>query len=78
MFIGMGLALFGVNAITLLFWSAVVNGLLAPPLIIIILIVCNNETVMQTHKNGIALNVFGGLAAAIMSVAALALIVSWF
>ncbi|MEP6690523.1 MAG: Nramp family divalent metal transporter [Gemmatimonadaceae bacterium] len=76
MLIGTGLALTHFNAIKMLFWAAVVNGLLAPPLIIIILFVCNNEKVMGAHKNGKFLNIFGGLAAILMTGAAAALLFS--
>jgi Mn2+/Fe2+ NRAMP family transporter len=65
------------NPIRMLFWSAVINGLLAPPLIVIVIVVCNNRAVMGEHRNGWALNVFGGLAALLMSVAAIALVASW-
>jgi Mn2+/Fe2+ NRAMP family transporter len=76
MLAGMGLSLAHVNAIRLLIWSAVINGLLAPPLIIIILVVCNNDRVMGTHRNGRGLNVLGILSAVLMSGAAIALVVS--
>ena len=76
MLAGMALSFAHVNAIRLLIWSAVVNGLLAPPLILIILVVCNNERVMGAHRNGRGLNVFGALCALLMSGAAVALIVS--
>jgi Mn2+/Fe2+ NRAMP family transporter len=75
--IGTVIDLLGINPIRLLFWSAVINGLLAPPLIVIILIVCNNATIMGPHRNGRAMNVVGILAAVIMTVAAVALVASW-
>jgi Mn2+/Fe2+ NRAMP family transporter len=78
MIVGMFLNFAHVNAIRLLIWSAVINGLLAPPLIGIVLVVCNNEKVMGQHRNGRGLNVLGGFAVAIMTIAAVALIVSWF
>jgi Mn2+/Fe2+ NRAMP family transporter len=77
MLVGMVLNFAHVNAIRLLIWSAVINGLLAPPLIAIIILVCNNERVMGDHKNGWGLNLLGGLAALLMTGAAVALIVSW-
>ena len=77
MIVGMALDYAGINAIKLLFWSAVLNGILAPPLIIIILFVCNNSGVMREHTNGKLLNIFGVIAALVMSVAAIALIVTW-
>jgi Mn2+/Fe2+ NRAMP family transporter len=78
MIIGMVLNFAHVNAIKLLIWSAVINGLLAPPLIVIILIVCNNDKVMGVHRNSRLLNVLGGLAALAMTAAGVALIYSWF
>ncbi|MGI8509633.1 MAG: Nramp family divalent metal transporter [Gemmatimonadaceae bacterium] len=76
MVVGMILALTGFNSIRLLLWSAVANGLLAPPLIIIILLVCNNKEIMGDHRNGAVLNTLGSIAAVLMSVAAVALVVS--
>lgn len=76
MLIGMALTFSRVNAMSLLVWSAVINGLLAPPLIAIILIVCNNAAIMGSHRNGRALNVLGGLATIIMTGAAAALVIS--
>ena len=75
MFAGMALGYLGLNAIKMLFWSAVLNGVLAPPLIVIILIVCNNRRVMGEHVNGKIMNVLGMIAALVMTVAALALLI---
>jgi NRAMP (natural resistance-associated macrophage protein)-like metal ion transporter len=77
MVVGMFLNFAHVNAIKLLIWSAVINGLMAPPLIAIVLIVCNNERIMGTHRNGRGLNILGGFAVALMTVAAVSLVVSW-
>ncbi|HEY7896452.1 MAG TPA: divalent metal cation transporter [Gemmatimonadaceae bacterium] len=77
MLLGMGLAFAHLNAMRLLVWSAVVNGLLAPPLVIVILMICNNRAVMREHRNGWGLNVLGGCVAVLMSGAAIALIASW-
>ncbi len=63
----------GFNAIKMLFWSAVLNGLLAPPLIVIILLVCNNTRVMGEYVNGRWLNLLGSVAALVMSIAAVAM-----
>ncbi|HEY5086689.1 MAG TPA: Nramp family divalent metal transporter [Gemmatimonadaceae bacterium] len=78
MVVGTILALTKLNAMKMLLWSAVMNGVLAPPLIVIILMVCNNEKIMGRHKNGIWLNVLGWAAAALMGVAAIAMIASFF
>ena len=78
MVVGMALNFARFNAIKLLFWSAVLNGLLAPPLIAIILVVCNDAKVMGEHRNTRGLNVAGVLAALLTSGAAVALVASWF
>lgn len=77
MLLGMALALAHLNAMRLLVWSAVVNGLLAPPLVVVILMICNNRAVMREHRNGWGLNLLGGIVAVLMSGAAIALIASW-
>jgi len=77
MLIGTLLALLRINAIKLLLWSAVANGVLAPPLIVIILFVCNNDTVMGKYRNGRTANVLGWIAAVLMTAAAIAMIVSF-
>src|SRR5205823_1619333 len=74
MLVGTILSVAHANPIKLLIWSAVINGLLAPPLIVIILVVCNNRTVMGEHRNGRALNVLGVIGVAMMTLAAGALI----
>jgi len=77
MFVGTALSIAGANAIKLLIWSAVINGLLAPPLVLIILVVCNNRRVMGSHCNGRGLNVLGTVAGALMAAASVALTWSW-
>jgi len=76
--VGTILALTDQNSMKMLLWSAVLNGVLAPPLIVIILFVCNNEKIMGKYKNGRWLNMLGWSAAAIMGGAAVAMIASFF
>ena len=76
MVIGMALTFARVNAMALLVWSAVINGLLAPPLIAIILVVSNNRAIMGVHRNGRMLNALGALATLLMTGAAIALVIS--
>ncbi|MDX2034405.1 MAG: Nramp family divalent metal transporter [Blastocatellia bacterium] len=77
MLAGMSFDYAGFNAIKLLFRAAVINGLLAPPLIVIILFICNNPRVMGRHINGRWLNLLGIFAAAIMTLAAAATLFFW-
>ncbi len=75
---GMAMDLAGLDAIKMLFWSAVLNGVLAPPLIVIILIVSNNRAVMMERVNGRWLNALGGLTALVMGGAAAGMLYSFF
>jgi Mn2+/Fe2+ NRAMP family transporter len=69
---GMALHLVGTSPIRMLFISAVLNGLLAPPLLVLVMLVGNNKAIMGAYVNGLWLNVLGWLATAIMFVAAIA------
>ena len=73
---GMALNLVGTNPIRMLFLSAVVNGLLAPPLLVLVMLVGNNRAIMGTHANGPWLNALGWLATTIMFVAAIGFFVT--
>ncbi|HZS59246.1 MAG TPA: divalent metal cation transporter [Gemmatimonadaceae bacterium] len=70
--VGVALNYVHLDAMRLLFWSAVINGLLAPPMIVIILLVSNNSRIMAGARNGLALNALGGAAAIVMTLAAAA------
>jgi len=67
---GMILDVFVTNPIRMLFWSAVLNGILAPPLLLLVMLVGNNRRIMGEHANGFWLNVFGWTATALMTAAA--------
>jgi NRAMP (natural resistance-associated macrophage protein)-like metal ion transporter len=75
--LAMGLNFIGVNPITALFWAGVVQGLLAPPLMILIMLITNNRLIMGKHANGKALNILGWTTTGITFAAALALIWTW-
>jgi NRAMP (natural resistance-associated macrophage protein)-like metal ion transporter len=69
---GMLLDLVGTNPIRMLFLCAVLNGLLAPPLLFLVMLVSRNRAIMGEHANGPWLNGLGWTATAVMSLAALA------
>ena len=69
---GMLLNLAGTSSIRMLFLCAVLNGLLAPPLLLLVMLVSNNRAIMGEHANGPWLNVLGWSATAVMSLAAVA------
>ena len=74
--IGMGINFVGLNPIAALVITAVINGLLAAPLLVVLMLVSNDRKVMGERTNGRLLNAIGCVAAIVMSVAAVALIVT--
>ena len=75
--VGVILDFAGINPISALFWTAVINGVVAPPLLVVVMLVANNKRVMGTRTNGPATNIIGWLAAIIMFAAAIAMFVTW-
>jgi Mn2+/Fe2+ NRAMP family transporter len=67
----------GVSPISALFWTAVLNGFLAPPLLIVVMLIANNRDVMGTRVNNRLLNVLGWSTTIAMFVAAVALVWTW-
>ncbi len=67
----------GINPISALFWTAVINGVVAPPLLIVVMLVANNKRVMGKRTNGIFTNIVGWLATAVMFAAAIAMFATW-
>ncbi|MBK7392395.1 MAG: Nramp family divalent metal transporter [Chloracidobacterium sp.] len=67
----------GINPISALFWTAVINGVVAPPLLIVVMLVANNKRVMGTRTNGLFTNIVGWLATAVMFAAAIGMFVTW-
>jgi Mn2+/Fe2+ NRAMP family transporter len=60
-----------------LFWTAVINGFLSPPLLVVVMLIANNRKVMGNRRNGIVLNAMGWATTAAMSLAAAVLVWTW-
>jgi Mn2+/Fe2+ NRAMP family transporter len=67
----------GINPIRALFGAAVINGFLAPPLLVIIMLISSNKGVMGERVNGRWSNILGWAATAMMFAAAIALVLTW-
>jgi NRAMP (natural resistance-associated macrophage protein)-like metal ion transporter len=76
MALGIALNYAGLDAIKLLFTTAVINGVLAPPLILIVLLLTGSRAVMGAAVNSRSAAVLGWLTLAVMVVAALGLFVT--
>jgi Mn2+/Fe2+ NRAMP family transporter len=76
MVLGIALNYAGLNAIKLLFTTAVINGVLAPPLILIVVLLTCDRTVRGDAVNSRTLGFLGWVTFAVMAVAALGLCVA--
>ena len=75
--VGMLINFLRIQPVTALFWTAVINGVLAPPLLVMIMLVSNNKEVMGKRVNGRLTNFIGWTTAVLMSAAALGMFVTW-
>ena len=71
MLLGLALDFVGFNAVKMLFYSAVLNGVLAPPLIVLVTLLTSNPKVMGTRVVSPLLRFLGWGTAAIMTIAAI-------
>jgi Mn2+/Fe2+ NRAMP family transporter len=76
MLVGLALDFAGLNAVKMLFWSAILNGLLAPPLVVLVVLLTSDKKVMLGRVNSRAAKVLGWICAAMMSAAALGLLIA--
>jgi Mn2+/Fe2+ NRAMP family transporter len=73
--VGLAFNYAGFNAVKMLFWSAVLNGVLAPPLVILIVLLTSDSKVMGKRTNSPRMRLLAWLCAAVMTAAAVALLV---
>ena len=67
--LGLGIAISPINSIDALFWSAVANGVIAPPVMILLMLMTTNRRVMQQFAISRRLRVLGWMATGLMSLA---------
>jgi NRAMP (natural resistance-associated macrophage protein)-like metal ion transporter len=75
--LGMALNFTAINPIDALFWTAVLNGFVAPPLLVLIMLIANNRKVMGDKTNHVLTNVLGGATTVVMFAAAIGLALTW-
>jgi NRAMP (natural resistance-associated macrophage protein)-like metal ion transporter len=76
MALGLALNFARLNAVRMLFWSAVINGLLAPPLILLVILLTSSQKVMGAHVNSRLLRNLGWATFGVMTAAAVGMIVT--
>lgn len=65
------------NAVSMLFWSAVLNGVLSPPLIVIVILLTSSREVMGRRANSRLISVLGWITVVVMTAAILAMFLTW-
>jgi Mn2+/Fe2+ NRAMP family transporter len=76
--VGLVVNMLPVGSMTLLYYAAMANGVLAPPLMIIILLIANNKSVMGKRTNGVWSNVLGIIITLLMALVGVATIIALF
>jgi len=74
---GMALNLTSIDPVKALYWSAVINGVVAAPLMIVMILMGSRRKVMGTFTIHWVLKLFGWLATAVMAAAAVVMFVTW-
>ncbi|HEY8694664.1 MAG TPA: divalent metal cation transporter [Chloroflexota bacterium] len=71
--VGLALNFTSINPFDALVLTAVVNGVIAPILLVLVMLIANNRRIMLDRTNGVWSNALGWLTTAVMTVAAVAL-----
>ncbi len=72
--LGAAMNFVGINPIKALYYTAVINGLVAPPLLWLIMLIGNNRKIMEDKVNGRMSNILGWFTTIAMTTAAVALL----
>ncbi len=75
--LGAAMNLIGLNPIQALYGAAVINGLVAPPLLVLLMLISNNPHIMHKRINGSISNILGWLTTIAMTLAAIALLAAF-
>jgi len=76
--VGLLINFIGIDPILALYYTAMINGIIAPPLIVMILLIANNKKIMRGRTNSPFLNILGALTVFIMGLSSVILLFSFF
>lgn len=76
MLLGLALDFVGFNAVKMLFYSAVLNGVLAPPLIVLVVLLTGSKKVMGERTSSRPVRYLGWATATVMAAAGIAMLVT--
>jgi len=75
--IGASMNLFGLDPIKALFWSAVINGVVAVPIMAVLMFMAVNRKIMGQYRIGPTLKFFGWLATVVMALVVIGMLATW-
>ncbi|MBP7119423.1 divalent metal cation transporter [Candidatus Woesebacteria bacterium] len=78
MIIGLGINFLGINPMSALVWSAVVNGAVAPFILVAIILISQSKKIMGKHKNNLVTTTVGWFVVAVMFISAVGTLISLF
>lgn len=73
--IGVATNFIGINPIKMLYYTAIINGIVAPPLLFLIIRITSNKQIMGSRTNSAFSNALGYLTFVVMGVSAIALVI---
>ncbi|MBI4096999.1 MAG: divalent metal cation transporter, partial [Candidatus Levybacteria bacterium] len=56
----------------MLYYTAILNGIIAPPLMVLLMLISNNKKIMGEYTNSFSINILGVIITAVMGIASLA------
>ncbi|MCR4323283.1 MAG: divalent metal cation transporter [Candidatus Azambacteria bacterium] len=77
MLVGLLVNFTSIGAMRMLYYAAVLNGLLAPPLMVLILLIGNNKKILGAYTNSRRSNILGWIIAGVMGAVSIALLISF-
>ncbi len=77
MIVGIVINFIGISPFSALYYTAVLNGIVAPPLLFLILLIANNKKIMGNRVNNKLLNILGITVVITMSIAAVAMLATF-
>ena len=77
MLVATGMGLFHVDAIKALFWSAVINGIVAVPLLAVVVWFAGSKQIMGRWRSSLVARIWGWATVAVMGAAAVSIFVFW-
>jgi len=75
--VGLWINFIGLDPIRALYYTAIINGIIAVPLLIAVIKVANDKKILHSHTNKRLSNVLGWLTVAIMGFSIIIMIITW-